>query len=225
ADHHGYSPRVKAALIGLGLEPDRLEILLYQFVSLVEDGQQVKMSTRAGTFEKLADLLDDVGEDVTRCNFVMRKADAQFEFDLKLAKTQSLDNPVFYVQYGHARICTILRKALEAGHAVPNLREVDLSPLVLPEELDLIKKALDYPHVVRSAAENRGPHHIVFYLQELISKFHTYYSKYKNAEKVISDDVAKTAARLALCEALRTVLSSALTLLGVSTPESMYFSE
>ena len=225
ADHHGYIPRVKAALTGLGHNADKLEILLYQFVSLVQDGQQVRMSTRAGKFETLESLIDDVGADATRCNFVMRKSDAQFEFDLKLAKTQSLDNPVFYVQYGHARMCSILRKAKEQGHAVPHADTVDLSPLVLEDELQLIKKALDYPWVIRTAATNRSPHYVVTYIGELSSKFHSYYTKYKHSEKVVSDDVEKTAARLFLCDGLRQVLSNALGILGVSAPEEMYFSE
>ena len=226
ADHHGYIPRMKAVVQALGYEPDRLELLLYQFVSLVEDGQQVRMSTRGGTFETLGDLLEDVGEDVTRCNFVMRKSDSQFDFDLKLAKTQSLDNPVFSVQYGHARIARILGKALEeGGHTVPNVNDVDLAPLVLPEELDLIKRALDYPWTIRSAAEARAPHHIIFYLQELIGKFHSYYTQYAHTDKVISDDLAKTAARLFLCGSLRIVLANALHILGVSAPDRMYFSQ
>lgn len=224
ADHHGYIPRVKAALEALGHDPARLEVLLYQFVSLVEDGVQVRMTTRGGKFETLVDLLEDVGEDATRCNFVMRKSDAQFEFDLKLAKSQSLDNPVYYVQYGHARLCSIISKAEEAGHSVPGA-DVDLSPLTLPEELELIKRSHDYPWVVQSAAANRAPHHVVFYLQELIGKFHGYYTKYKHSERVITDDAAKTAARLFLCDALRAVLANALALLGVSAPERMYFTE
>ncbi len=221
ADHHGYIPRVKAAVQALGIDPGRLEILLYQFVSLVEGGEQVRMSTRTGQFETLEDLLEDVGEDATRCTFVMRKSDSQFEFDLSQARTQSEDHPVFYVQYGHARLCQVLEKAKREGHGVPTLDSVDLSVLVLEEELDLIKKALDYPFVVSSAASVRGPHHIVFYLQELIGLFHTYYSKYAHTEKVVSADLRKTAARLFLCDALRIVVSNALALLGVSAPERM----
>lgn len=221
ADHHGYIPRVKAAVSALGVDPDRLEILLYQFVSLVENGQQVRMSTRTGQFETLESLLEDVGEDVTRCTFLMRKSDSQFEFDLGLARTQSEDHPVFYVQFGHARICQIIEKASREGYTVPRATETDLTALTLPEELDLIKKSLDYPEVLRAAAAVRGPHHIIFYLQELISQFHTYYSKYAHSEKVVSSDAKKTGARLFLCDAVRIVVSNALQVLGVSAPQRM----
>jgi arginyl-tRNA synthetase len=225
SDHHGYIPRVKASLEALGHDPDKLEIVLYQFVSLVEDGTPLRMSTRAGQFETLADLLSDVGAEATRFNFLMRKSDAQFEFDLALAKSQSMDNPVYYVQYGHARMCQIIAKGAEAGHSIPSVDEVNLEPLVLPEELTLIRRALEYPAILRSAARNRSPHHIIFYLQELIGNFHTYYTKYKHSEKVVSEDFSKTQARLFLCDCLRMVIANALVLLEVSAPERMYFSE
>lgn len=225
ADHHGYIPRMNGVMSALGHDPDRLEMLLVQFVNLVEDGRAVGMSSRSGTFVRLTSLMDDVGEDVTRCNFVMRKTDSQFDFDLKQARVRGVENPVYSVQYGHARICTIVSKAAEAGHRVPSRAEVDLSPLTLPEELGLIKRALDYPQVVASAAADRAPHHVFFYLQDLIGRFHAYYTKYKHTERVITDDAATTAARLYLCDCLRIVLANALGLLGVSAPERMYFSE
>ena len=224
ADHHGYIARVKASLAALGYDPARLEILLYQFVNLVEGGQQVRMGKRGGVFETLADLIDEVGADATRFNLIARKADAQFEFDLGVAKQQSLDNPVYYVQYGHARICQILAKAAEAGIAT-DAQDVDLASLELPEELELIKKTMDLPWVVRSAAEARGPHHLVFYLQDLIGTFHAYYTKYKHNERVISDDATKTQARLYLCRCVRTVLANVLGLLKLTAPERMYFTE
>jgi arginyl-tRNA synthetase len=223
ADHHGYIPRVKGAIAGLGHNPERLEILLYQFVRLVRGGEPVRMSTRAGEFELLSDLVKEVGKDATRYNFVMRKSDAQFDFDLELATKQSMDNPVYYIQYGHARICQIIAKGLEAGHSVPTVEEVDLSPLVLDEEIMLIKKALDYPWVIRSAAAAREVHFLPVYLQELISMFHAYYTRYKHTEKVVSDNREKTSARLFMCECLRVVLANSLNLLGVEAPQRMYF--
>lgn len=225
ADHHGYIARVKASLQALGYDPDRLEILLYQFVSLVENGAPVRMSTRGGVFETLDDLMAEVGRDATRFNFLMRKSDAQFEFDLGLAKSQSLDNPVYYVQYGHARICQVLAKAKEAGYTVPDAASADLSPLVLPEEIDLIRASLDYPWTLRAASMARAPHHLVNYLQDLIGKFHSYYTRYKHSEKVVSSDKAKTLARIFLCNCLRITLANSLALLGVTAPEKMYFSE
>jgi arginyl-tRNA synthetase len=223
ADHHGYIPRVKGAIAGLGHDPERLEILLYQFVRLVRGGEPVRMSTRAGEFELLSDLVKEVGKDAARYNFVMRKSDAQFDFDLELATKQSMDNPVYYIQYGHARICQIIAKGLEAGHSVPTVEEVDLSPLVLDEEIMLIKKALDYPWVIRSAAAAREVHFLPVYLQELIGMFHAYYTRYKHTEKVVSDNREKTSARLFMCECLRVVLANSLNLLGVEAPQRMYF--
>jgi arginyl-tRNA synthetase len=224
ADHHGYVPRVKAAIEALGDDPDRLEILLYQFVNLVEDGEKVKMSTRSGTFETLSDLVEMVGVDATRTIFLMRQVDAQFSFDLKLARQQSKENPVFKVQYGHARMCAIMRKAIELGYQLPD-DAVDLSALTLPEELALIKRMLEFPRTVAAAAKARAPHYIVHYITETSEQFHSYYEKYKHTERVVSDDATKTAARLYLCDCLRLTLRNALTLIGVTAPESMYHSE
>ncbi len=224
ADHHGYIPRVRASIAALGYDVKRFEVLLCQFVTLVENGQPVRMGKRSGNFETLRDLLDEVGVDATRFGFVMRSADAQFEFDLALAKSQSMENPVYYVQYGHARLAQILAKAAELGHAPPS-DGADLRAIVLPEELGLIKKAMEWPDVVRAAADQRAPHFVVFYLQELIGLFHGYYTKYKATEKVVSDDAAKTAARLVLCQGLKTVIGNGLAVLGVSAPERMYFTE
>ncbi|MFT7625878.1 MAG: arginyl-tRNA synthetase [Myxococcota bacterium] len=224
SDHHGYIPRVKASLQAMGLDPDRLEILLYQFVNLVEGGKQVKMTTRGGVFERLDDLLDDVGEDATRVNFVMRKSDAQFDFDLALAKENTLDNPVFYVQYGHARICQILAKAAEKGYSVPARdAAVDLDPLVVDEELALCKRALDFPWVVSSAAQTRAPHHVVHYIQELSGLFHSHFTKNKNTARMLTDNEADRNARLVMCLGVKTVLKNALRLLGVDAPDRMDF--
>ena len=224
ADHHGYVPRVKAAIEAVGQDPERLEILLYQFVNLVEDGEKVKMSTRSGTFETLADLVEAVGVDATRTIFVMRQVDAQFSFDLKLARQQSKENPVFKVQYGHARMCAIMRKASDVGYSLPT-ESVDLSLLNLPEELELIQRMLEFPRTVAAAARARAPHYIVHYITETSEQFHSYYEKYKHSERVVTDDAAKTAARLYLCDCLRLTLKNALTLIGVSAPEAMYHSE
>ena len=164
-------------------------------MNLVEDGEKVKMSTRSGTFETLSDLVEMVGVDATRTIFVMRQTDAQFSFDLKVARQQSKENPVFKVQYGHARMCAIMRKAVDVGYELPG-ESVDLSALVLPEELALIKRMLELPRTVAAAAKARAPHYIVHYITETSEQFHSYYEKYKHTDRVVSDDAAKTAARL-----------------------------
>ncbi len=222
ADHHGYIPRVKASLQASGLDPEALEILLIQFVGLLRNGVQVKMSTRSGEFEELRAVLDEVGADAVRFGFLMRRADSQQEFDIEAAKRRSLDNPVFYVQYGHARLCSILRKAADLGVEIPADPGPEvLAALALPEERDLCLAIADLPHVVRRAAEAREPHQVCFYLMETIKTFHGYYTKYKGREKVLGDDPVKTAARLALVDALRVTIRNGLTLLKVSAPERM----
>ncbi len=217
ADHHGYIPRMKAVLAGLGHPPEDLEVLLIQMVNLLRGGEPVTMGKRSGEFVTLRDVVDEVGRDACRFFFLMRRSDSQLDFDLALAKEQSADNPVFYVQYAHARVCSINRNAAEQGVAVPQLGEVDFSTLRLEEEIALAKVLARYPEALESAARQLEPHRIVFYLQELCALFHSYY----NRQRVLTDDAAQSRARLYLVNAVRTVIANALLLLGVSAPEQM----
>jgi arginyl-tRNA synthetase len=220
ADHGGYVARVNAGLAALG-HPGALDVVLVQMVSLLRGGEKVRMGKRLGTAVWLSDVVAEAGRDATRYFFVMRRSDAQLEFDLDLATRKSLDNPVYYAQMGHARMCSIERRAAEAGVPEPVLEPGALAPLVLPEELGLIKAMVRAPEVVVDAAEAREPHQIVHYIQDTIAIFHTYFTKYKSSEKVVSEDSEKTRARLLLCRALRTTLHSLLGILGVRAPERM----
>lgn len=222
ADHAGYVPRVRAAIQAMGRPAEDLEVILVQMVNLLKQGQPVKMGKRSGNFIRLRWLLDEVGKDAVRVFFLMRRNDAMLDFDVDLAKAQSKDNPVFYVQYGHARCASILRKAVEEGHARPSFRPEHAQKLTLPEEIDLAKGMLDFPEVVAAAARAREPHRIVFYIQEVTALFQHYYEAGKRkGEKVISDDQEKTAARLYLIASMKRVFANALELLGVSAPERM----
>ena len=218
ADHHGYIARVKAALQALGIDPDRLDVRLVQFAILYRGSERVQMSTRSGSFVTLRELRDEVGNDAARFFYVTRKAEQHMDFDLELAKTQSKDNPVYYIQYAHARICSMLRKLRDAGeHAEPARLARDLTALELDEERDLATQLARYPEVLSQAAVNLEPHHLTHYLRELAGQFHTYY----NAHKVLVEDQRLRDARVALCIAVRQVLANALSLLGVSAPEEM----
>ena len=222
ADHHGYVPRMKAALMALGHPRDALEIVLVQMVSLVRGGQPVVLSKRGGEFITLREVVDEVGKDAARFFFLLRGCDSQMEFDLELAKRRSLENPVFYVQYGHARLSSILAKAAERGIPVPETTDgVDLALLKLEEELSLIKKMAAFGDRVARAADARAPHQIVFYLQELVGDFHHYYTAYAKTSPILKGDPQQIAARLILVQALRQVLRNALGLLGVSAPDRM----
>ncbi len=222
ADHHGYIARVRASLVAFGYNPDQLEVLLVQFVSLVRDGEQVKMSTRSGKFEELKSVVGECGADAVRFLFLMRRADSQQEFDIEVAKSQTMENPVYYVQYGHARVCSILRRAKEAGIELPERpSDAAMSTLTLAEERQLILALTEYPYIVRRAAEAREPHQIAFYLIDTIKAFHSYYTRYKATERVISDDPLKTEGRLALVDGIRTVIANGLGLLKVHAPERM----
>jgi arginyl-tRNA synthetase len=218
ADHGGYVQRMKAAVQSMG---GTLEVVLLQLVNLLKDGQPFKMSKRSANFVTLRELLEEAGPDATRFFFLLRRGDMSVDFDVALAKKSSSDNPVFYVQYGHARCAGILRRALEEKGLTPRYDLAALSALTLPEELELIKRLLTFPEVVAAAAAALEPHRVVFYLQETIAQFHGYYTKYKKTERVISDDAQKTAARLFLVWAVKQVLHNALTVLGVSAPERM----
>ncbi len=217
ADHHGYIPRMKAMLAGLGHPPEDLEVLLIQMVNLLRDGVPFTMGKRSGNFITLREVIDEVGSDACRFFFLMRRCDSQLDFDLELAKQQSSDNPVYYVQYAHARVCSINRTAAEAGVALPGPRDVDCNKLQLEEELALAKQLARLPDTIIGAALNYEPHRVVFYLQELAAQFHSYY----NRQRVLVDDLATTQARLYLVNSVRIVLANALRILGVSAPEKM----
>jgi arginyl-tRNA synthetase len=222
ADHHGYVPRMKSALMALGHPEDALEIVLVQMVSLVRGGQPVVLSKRGGEFVTLREVVDEVGRDAARFFFLLRGCDSQMEFDLELAKKRSLENPVFYVQYGHARLSSILAKAKERGIPIPQeADEAELVLLQLEDELGLIKKMASFGDRVTRAANARAPHQIVFYLQELVSDFHHYYTAYAKTSPILKGDPKQIAARLILVQALRQVLRNALGLLGVSAPDRM----
>ncbi len=217
ADHHGYIPRMQACVQSLGYKKDSLKIVLIQLVSLLRDGVPVAMSTRSGEFVTLKEVVDEVGKDAARYNFLMRRSDSHLDFDLELAKRQSNENPVYYVQYAHARICSILRNADEQNQKIPKYDEVDLRHLKLPEEVNLIKAVTRFPEVIEGAALALEPHRLTFYLNDLAGLFHSYYNKYR----VLSDDEGLSRARLFLIKSILTVLRNALRLLGVSAPERM----
>jgi len=214
SDHQAQYPDVVAALKALGYDASKLEVRIHQFVTLTSGGQQVKMSTRKANFITLDELLDEVGVDAARYFFLMRRMEAHLDFDLELAKKQSDENPVFYVQYAHARICSILEHAQEKGVL---RQKADLSLLKEPEEVHLIKHLIDYPELVLGAAQAREPHRIPTYLQDLAGVFHNFYHKHR----VVTEDQGLTNARLDLCQAARTVIANGLKLLGVSAPERM----
>ncbi len=217
ADHHGHVARLKGALAALGIEPERLEIVLMQLVRLVSGGEVVRMSKRTGKSITLKDLLEETSIDAARFFFNMRQANSHFDFDLDLAVKQSNDNPVFYVQYAHARICSILRLLAEQGVAVKPVSEINTKRLNTEQEIDLMKKLADFPETIRQAAQMREPSLMTRYAMDLAAAFHGFYA----ACKVNSDDRELTDARLKLCDAVRTALYNVLTLLSISAPEQM----
>ena len=220
ADHHGYIPRVKGALAALELDPEVLDVALVQFAVLYRNGQKASMSTRSGEFVTLRTLREDVGNDACRFFYVLRKSDQHLDFDLDLAKSQSNENPVYYIQYAHARVCSLLAQwgeAESADSAESVLDEVDLALLESPHELAVAAKLGEYPEVIEAAARDLAPHLVAFYLKDLAAEFHSYY----NAERMLVDDVGLTRARMALSLAVRQVIRNGLAILGVSCPESM----
>lgn len=214
ADHHGDVPRMKGAAQALGHDPDSLEFVLMQMVRLIEEGREVKFSKRSGVIVTLDELRDEVGPDVMRYFFLMRRSESQFDFDLDLARKHSDENPVFYVQYAHARICSIIDHAREKGIT---RTKSDLALLKEKEEITLIKALLEFPEVVLGAALAREPHRLPTYLQDLAGVFHAFYHQHR----VVTDDAGLTQARLDLCDAARIVFANGLSLLGVSAPEKM----
>ena len=218
ADHHGYVVRMKAAVKAMGIKPDNLMLLLVQLVNLMRGSKPVSMSKRAGEFVTLRDVLDEVGRDAMRYFMLMRSHDSHLDFDLELATKKSQENPVYYVQYAHARISSIRRQAAEAGISLPaDPSTVDLSPLKLPEEIALMRFLSRLPDVIGDAATEMEPHRLIFYVFELASQFHSYY----NRNRVISEDRALSSARLGLVVAIQTVIKKALDITGISAPERM----
>jgi arginyl-tRNA synthetase len=216
-DHHGYVARVRAAMQALGHPPETFDVMIVQLVTLLRDGQPVRMSKRRGEFVLMEELLEEVGRDAARFTFLTRRHDSPLEFDLAVATRQSSDNPVFYVQYAHARVGSLFKNAAEQGISVPAWSQVDMRPLVLDEEQALIKRLLQYPDLVAGAARAREPHRVAYFLSELAGLFHPYYK----AHRVIVSDRTLTLARLGLCAAVAQVVRNGLDLLGVSAPESM----
>jgi arginyl-tRNA synthetase len=218
ADHHGYIPRVKASIEATKQDVSKLKVLLVQFAVLYRGTEKVGMSTRSGEFVTLRELRDEVGKDAARFFYVMRGADQHMDFDLELAKSQSSDNPVYYVQYAHARVCSVFRQLAERGLTWNQAQgEAALNRLTEQHESDLLTALARYPEVIELAALNHTPHILAHYLMDLARDFHTYY----NAHHFIVDDVELSQARLTLISAIRQVISNGLTVMGVSAPETM----
>ncbi|MGS4115413.1 arginine--tRNA ligase [Staphylococcus pseudintermedius] len=215
ADHHGYINRLRASLETFGVDSDRLEIQIMQMVRLMQDGEEVKMSKRTGNAITLREIMDEVGIDAARYFLTMRSADTHFDFDMALAKEQSQDNPVYYAQYAHARICSILRQAEAQGYQVE--KGADYQTITNDKAIELLKKVAEFEPMIEGAAEARAPHRVTNYIQDLAAHFHKFY----NAEKVLTEDQAKTKAHLALIDAVRIKLRNALQLVGVTAPEQM----
>ncbi|MFO1320568.1 MAG: arginine--tRNA ligase [Burkholderiales bacterium] len=214
ADHHGYIPRVKAAIEALGVNPERLVVPLIQLVALFQGGEPVKMGKRSGSYVTLEDLMDDVGVDATRYFYLARKCDQHLDFDLDLAKSQSNENPVYYIQYAHARVCRVLE---QWGGDEDTLRTVPLDALSTPQEMQLTQRLLDYADTIEAAARDFAPHGVAFYLRDLAAEFHSYY----NGTHFLVPEEDVRLARLALVAAVRQVIRNGLALLGVSAPEKM----
>ena len=217
ADHHGYIPRMQAGIQALGRKKEDLEIVLVQLVNLLRGGVPVPMSTRAGEFVTTREVTDEVGKDAARYNFLMRRSNSHLDFDLELAKAQSSENPVYYVQYAHARISSIMKLAEEQGYLIPVYDNIRPELLATPEEHDLVKLIDAFPETIEGSAKNLEPHRIPYYVNDLASKFHSFYNKHK----VVSDNAEMTKARLFLIKTTAIVIRNALRLLGVSAPERM----
>jgi len=220
SDHIATVPDVMAGLEALGYDSAKVSVVLHQFVTLTRNGKQVKMSTRKATFVTVDELLDLVGTDVARFYFMMRKADSQLEFDLDLATSEEKDNPVYYVQYGHARLCSIMRRAKDMGMKTISVEDTDLSVLKEPEEIQLLKRIASFPAALESAALDLAPHRVIFFLMELAADWHSYYNKHKvidpeNVPQAVTD------ARLCLVKALQQVFKNGLGILGLTAPEKM----
>ncbi|HEC58728.1 hypothetical protein LCGC14_1210340 [marine sediment metagenome] len=218
SDHHGYIPRVKASLVAMNQDAERLKVLLVQFAVLYRGAEKIAMSTRSGDFVTLRELREEVGKDAARFFYVLRGADQHMDFDLELAKTQSTDNPVYYVQYAYARVCSVFRQLTERGLVWDQKQgELHLNRLTEEHEQALLTALSRYPEIIESSALNHTPHILAHYLMDLARDFHTYY----NAHHFIVDDIELSQARLTLVSAVKQVISNGLTVMGVSTPETM----
>ncbi|MBW2093013.1 MAG: arginine--tRNA ligase, partial [Deltaproteobacteria bacterium] len=217
ADHHGYVPRLKAGVEAMGFDRAKLEVLLVQMVNWLRGGTPVSMSTRAGQYVTLREVMDEVGVDAARFIFLTRRPESRLDFDLELAKSQSNENPVYYVQYAHARIASVFRTALKEGLDLPGPEGADLNLLTQEEELTLIKHLATFPDLIEGAAANLEPHRVTHYLTELAGLFHPYY----NRHRFIGHDMALSEARLYLAKCIQQTLANGLDLLGVNAPESM----
>jgi len=217
ADHHGYVPRLKAAVQGLGYDPNVLKVVLVQMVQLTRKGEPVRMGKRTGEFVSLEEVLEEVGRDAARFFFLMRKSDSHLDFDLDLAKQQSSDNPVFYVQYAHARVASIFEQASKNGLEIGSHAIVSVERLGLAEELELIRKMIQFNDVLEQSVLELEPHRVVFYLLDLAGEFHRYYNRYR----VISEDSDLSRARLLLVENVQKTIRRGLDILGVGAPLKM----
>jgi arginyl-tRNA synthetase len=219
ADHHGYVPRLKAAMRGLGYDPNVLQVVLVQMVQLTRGGEPVRMGKRTGEFVSLEEVLQEVGRDAARFFFLMRKSDSHLDFDLDLAKRQSSDNPVFYVQYAHARVASIFEQARRSGRegSIPGDRPVRLERLELAEEIELIRKLVQFNDVLEDSVRELEPHRLVFYLLDVSGEFHRYYNRFR----VLSDDKGLSEARLLLIENIQKTIRRGLEILGVAAPVRM----
>lgn len=217
SDHHGYIPRVKASMQALGLDAEKLNVLLVQFAVLYRGGEKIQMSTRSGKFVTLRELREEVGVDAARFFYAQRKSEQHMDFDLDLAKSQSNDNPVYYVQYAHARICSIFRQAEERGIELGDPTEADDSLLEAEHEHKLLTLLQRFPEIIATAAKNYEPHQLNYYLRDLATAFHSYY----NTVKFLDADAPQRDAMLALCSAVKQVLANGLDIIGVSAPEKM----
>ncbi len=215
SDHHGYLPRVRAAMEASGMDTNKLEVVFIQFANLVRNGEKISMSTRSGDFITLSELMNEVTPEAARFFYINRKADQHLEFDLELAKEQSKDNPLYYIQYAHARICSVFNKVeynLEEGH-----EKVDLSLLTGEKEIEIQKQLATFPALIEKAAKSNDPHLICYYLKDLASLFHSYY----NSEKFIIEDASLMTSRMFLLKGVKQVIFNGLEILGVSSPEAM----
>jgi len=217
ADHHGYIPRIRASIESAGLKDKRFDVILIQLVNLLRDGKLVSMSTRAGEFVTLSDVVNEVGRDAARFIFLSRHHESPLDFDLEVAKKKTNDNPVYYVQYVHARITSIARKAEESGMQVMGADDGAVSMLQESEEIRLIKRMAEFPDVVVASANLMEPHRVTYYLLDLAAQFHQYYNKHR----VLSDEEDIARGRLYLVLAVKKVIRNGLRLLGVSAPEKM----
>ncbi len=219
ADHHGYVPRMRAGVQAIGRREDDLRVVLVQLVNLLRGGAPVAMSTRGGEFVTLREVLDEVGKDATRFIFLTRRTDSPLDFDLEVAKAQSNDNPVFYVQYAHARLCSVFEVARDRGVEFDwrSISDETLHLLQVRQEFEIIKLLGEYPEVVGECVRSLEPHYIPYYLHQLVSLFHSYY----HDNRILSEDAELSKARLCLASAIKEVIGNALMLLGVTAPQRM----